>query len=370
MTLINFLSRVHFADGVLEIALSAELERNNLTRPVLVWEKELVSSGFSERVLDGLPFWCEPRFFEIPNRVNRQKNISSLQSLVDESDADVVIGFGSSYALSIANAYHPHSANKRSANKREHTRPIKHTFAIPGIDGVPTLSSTPGSGQGSRFSPIESGIQPSAVIIDVTLMGGESIERKASAVAKAIARCLSAQFSAGFNPPADGIALDGIKRIVQNMTTLITDDSLDMRRELMAASLNGTLAMPITFGLAHELRDLIKITQHSGIDDGALLRLLIIIEAELIERSLSERRSVELRSVLGVPKELQIYRWLMEILEILPLPASLEELGIEVERLDSVVRDVATSNASIVPSAALLLEKMTTLDLSSSKVVC
>ena len=59
MTLITYLSRVHFADGVLEVALSSELELNKRSRPLLVYEPDVVSNEFSERVIAGLPGCCK-----------------------------------------------------------------------------------------------------------------------------------------------------------------------------------------------------------------------------------------------------------------------------------------------------------------------
>ena len=39
MTLITYLTRVHFADGVLEEALHGEMERNAKRRPLIIAER-------------------------------------------------------------------------------------------------------------------------------------------------------------------------------------------------------------------------------------------------------------------------------------------------------------------------------------------
>jgi len=363
MTLINYLSRVHFSDGVLEVALTSELELYNLTRPVLVWEKEAVSAEFTQRVVDGLPFSCGVLFFEITSRSTQAEDTRKLQRLVKNSEADVVIAYGSSYALSLAGACV--STSSRLAANKNNSGIHRHTFAIPGIDGVPSLALP--RNPGARSGPIfyGSGVQPSAVIIDPTLIAGASIKSKASAVAKTIARCLSAQFSAGFNPPAEGIALDGFKRVARNLNEVVSEDSLEMRRELMAASLNATLAMPSKAGIAHELCDILLNHTGAPIDEGALVRLLIVVEAEILESSWTERRIKSVRTALEVPHEQPLRQWLISLLEELPLPGSFLELGVNVKQLHSAADEMAASNASIIPSASQLFDTMTGLELLS-----
>jgi len=359
MTLITYLSRVHFADGVLEVALSSELELNKLAKPLLVKEQHAVDIEFSERVEAGLPFGCEFESHEISIEHGRQQALANLQQCLSETRADVVIAYGSSLALSMADACCRQFTPDRTS-LRENKTVSPEFFAIPGVDGIPIMSMR--RNDAVRTSVQGAGIQPTAVIIDPTLIVGESVERTSSAIADTLARCLSAHFSDGFNPPAEGIALDGVKRILRNLNTLVAEDSLEMRRELMAASLNGTLAMQQETSIAHQLCNILLRNSPNLRSRGALMRLLILVEAELLERSWTQQRSGEVRAALGVPAETDLRAWLSSIMEILPLPNSLSKLGIKPPEISSAAEELASSRV-IVPSSGHLNEMLRGIEL-------
>ncbi len=350
MTLITYLSRVHFADGVLEVALSSELELNQLSRPLLVTEQSAVSNEFSERVVAGLPFWCKFSSYEIPVNLNLKLAISALRQHVREASADVVIAFGTSFTLSIADA----SCRALNTHSQEFNASVSadpKLFAIPGVDGVPTMSMS--RNDTTRKTRFGIGIQPTTVIIDPTLIMGESVERTSAAIADTLARCLSAHLSDGYNPPADGIALEGVNRILRNLDKLVSEDSLEMRRELMAASLNGTLAMQKETGISHDLCEILLRDSPRPVNKGALMRLLILVEVELLERSWTHKRYKEACNALGVPDGTSLRDWLSAIMEKLPLPDSLSKLGFDAHQIAGASEEFATSK-TIAPSAEQL----------------
>lgn len=356
MTLITYLSRIHFADGVLEVALSSELELNNFKRPLLVSEPHAVSAEFSDRVNAGLPFWCQSSSHQIKPKDSMQLAIESLTRKVNNAAVDVVVAFGSSLALCVADA-----CCRDSSSMAEKATTGLDFFAIPGVDGIPTMSM-PRKGS-VRTRPIGTGIQPSAVVIDPTLIVGESAERTASAVANTMARCLSAHFSNAYNPPADGIAVEGFKRIVRNLNKIAVEDSLEMRRELMAASLSATLAMQKDLGIANEICEIIVRTTERPVNEGALMRLLIVVEAQLMETHWTQERLDEVRATLGVPDDLSIQDWLSTLLNGLALPGTLAELGISGSVISQASRELATNRSALVGSAAGLCEMLNGVEL-------
>ena len=354
MTLITYISRVHFADGVLEVALSSELELYKLSRPLLVSEQNVVSKDFIERISSGIPFRCEQNAHLLNKNESVEQAISRLRDNIDKVEADVVVAFGSSLALRVADA----CCKSLSDTDDSH---VPELFVIPGVDGIPTMSM-PRSGA-ARTSLQEAGIQPAMVIIDPTLMLGESTERTASAAANALARCLSTHFSSAYNPPADGIAVEGFKRIARNISTIAQEDTLEMRRELMAASLNATLAMLKNPGIAQELCKIILQATRHPIDEGALMRLLIVIEAELMEAHWSRQREKEVRTTLGVPDGITLKNWLLSLLNRFALPRTLIELGLNEKTISDEARELADARAVLVPSAEVLIQMLKNVNL-------
>lgn len=371
MTLINYLSRVHFADGVLEVALGSELELNNLGHALLVSEPD-VNHDLAERVVSGVPFGVAVSKQLLAASESAERCVAKLALCVQEKKPDVLIAFGSSRVLYLADAcckqfgagpFEGCNAGSSSAGRAV----MPELIAIPGVDGVPTMSAR--SRQDDRRSGaryIDEGIQPTAVIFDPTIILGESVERTASAVATTLARCLSAHLSLGYNPPAEGIAVDGLRRIVRHLPALLTDDTLAMRRELMAASLNGTLALQKVAGIAQDICRVLVNSSSRPLDEGALLRLLIAIEVELMEQSLSEAHALEARSAIDIPLGASLTEWLIALLQKLPLPESFHAMGIDSAQLANAANEIVGRRVSLVPTAEQLCDMLTAVKLKSA----
>ena len=372
MTLINYLSRMHFADGVLEVALGADLELSHLKRPLLVSESSVVTAEFSERISSGLPYGCEPGNYLIHGALNREKNLSGLIARVREFQSDVLIAFGTSDAILLADSCCHHYASKANASPGSDgssTKPLQpKLFAVPGVDGLPALSNQLKEGVRRRTGLSSlSGVSAATVIIDPTLIMGESISRTASSAANTIARCLGAFLSHAYNPPADAIAIAGYKRIARQIPELVFTDSLEMRRELMAASLNATLSMEKEPGVAHSLCKILM-TCSSDIDEGSLMRLLIIAELELLEQQPQQNRIVELRKELEMPANKALTLCVAEVLGKLPLPGSLSELGIDNHMIKSATSEILSRKITWLPSERDLVGVLKKVDLRSSAI--
>ena len=371
MTLINYLSRVHFADGVLEVALGSELELNNLRHALLVSEAD-VSSDFTERVISGVPYGVDVSSQVISPSESTEHSLATLVSSVREKNPDVLIAFGSSRVLHLADACCGHFdavlAGKGSRANKDGTL-VPELIAIPGVDGVPMMSSRSRRRHqvpGRSHRSIGEGIQPTAVIFDPTTILGESVERTASAVATTLARCLSAHLSLGYNPPAEGIAVDGFRRIVRNLPALLTDDTLAMRRELMAASLNGTLALQKVSGMAQDICRVLVRSSSGPLDEGALLRLLIAIEVELMEQSLPDTHALEARTAFGIPIGPTLSEWIKPVLQKLPLPESFSAMGIKSDQLAQAASEFSGRRVGLVPTATQLFDMLATVELKNS----
>lgn len=359
MTLITYMSRVHLADGILEVALCSELELNKLLRPLLVFEQAAVSGEFTERVVSGLHHLCNPDFHEIPANQNLKTTGLALRKRLRDIQPDVVVAFGSSRALSAAEdscAQVNAAAYGSGANGFTNTKLI----VIPGVDGVPRISAQRNNRTHLHRPGIDS--QPTAIIIDPTLILGESVERTSSAIADTLARCLSVHFSECYNPPANGIALDGVNRIIRNLSALLEEDSLDMRRELMAAGLNATLATQGRGGIAHELGEILLRNSTHQINKGALMRLLILAEAQLLEQSWSDKRRREVRAALDIPSGTAIRDWLSAIMELLPLPDSLYQLGFNTSDISTATQEYS-AKLTFEHSAQFLEKLLLDIDL-------
>ena len=80
MALITYLTRVHFADGILEETLRSELERHRCRRLVIVAEKEMLEAGLVDRLYAGFPVCTKPAVFEVSPGVPVNSAVAELKT--------------------------------------------------------------------------------------------------------------------------------------------------------------------------------------------------------------------------------------------------------------------------------------------------
>jgi 4-hydroxybutyrate dehydrogenase len=100
MTLITFVTRVHFADRVLEDALAEEMARLGVQRPLVLVEAE--AGDEVERLWDALPSTAAPvRFLAAPGGA-ADAALRAAAALFAESGCDSILGLGGARTLDLA----------------------------------------------------------------------------------------------------------------------------------------------------------------------------------------------------------------------------------------------------------------------------
>ena len=347
MTLINYLSRVHFADGILEDALHSEMECNGYSRPLIICENRIVETEHFERLISGLPYRSKIARFEVATDQFEWTNNDDLNGKCISHEADVIVAFGCAHV--IADASRACTENRQTRLRHKATmRTVSRVgdpgfFAIPGIDGLPNFNSHL-EFQIHGASQFNGGFaKPDVIICDPTITLGEPPERTASSAVLAMVSCIEALVSDTFNPPADGIAMDGLLRTVQNLHQTLATESLEGRRELMAGALSGMLAQQKSTGIVQALIGTLAIETKHKVDDGAIARLLLPAVLELNASPQSSSRHDQIKSIFSVPPHIHLHDGLRTFLADLPLPLSLSELRLTKENIQNAIRSVNMS---------------------------
>lgn len=354
MTLITYFSRVHFADGVLEEALRSEIERNARKRPVIVAEEAETETEFSERLYASLPPRIRALHHPLPPGDTLAGGAAEITRRFLAHDADLLIAYGSRRALAIAReARHEIHRARIEAGPPEawSNAALPDLYVVPGVDGLPNPARPRHYPAGEMHLAPARSVSPSVIVCDPTLTLGVAPGRSAAAVVDAMSRCIEAYLSAAFNPPADGIALDGLRRAVENIYRLMAQETLDVRRELMAAGLNGRLAQQKASGRAEALSEALLTAAGLPLDPGALKRLLLpgVLRAG---RPPDRDKEATLCGILGVPAGRTLADGLDAFLAGLPLPRALSEMGLEQDHLDVAAQRAAETIEAIPPESA------------------
>lgn len=338
MTLINYLTRVHFADGVLEEALRSEMELHAKRRPLIIAEEADLNGTLFERFLSSFPIRVRAECFSsVPARAN-ETAASNIADLYRDNDCDLLIAYGSNRAMDLAKVArvaiaHDEPIVALSAEEGGTQRianNLPDLYAIPGVLGFAsaiteyTRVKLDRGGQVLLSSPR---LLPTVAICDPTLTLGASPADSACAAAGILARGVDAYLAPGYNPPADGLALDALRRVAENVHGVVFADDLNARREMMAGGLNSSLALQKGLCTVHAISNAVAAVADSPIDPSALGGVLIPELARTYVALGCKRTPAVCRS-LSLPDGESLGDGLGRIVSGLPLAQNLSELGV------------------------------------------
>src|SRR5690606_30695680 len=222
MALIQYLTHIQFDFGAVRL-LQAECDRVGIKRPMVVTDQGIRSAGLLDAAMLHLnEAGTVPVFDETPPNPN-EKAVRKAAAIFVKNECDGIIAIGGGSSIDLA---------KGVAVCATHEGPLK-TFAV--IEGglskitsaaapVIAVPTTAGTGSevgrgaililddGRKVGILSPFIVPKTAICDPELTMKLPAQLTAATGMDAIAHCLETFMSPLFNPPADGIALDGLNR--------------------------------------------------------------------------------------------------------------------------------------------------------------
>lgn len=360
MTLINYLTRVHFADGVVEEALHSELDHHAKRRPLVIAEADHLTGTAAERIFSSFPARMPVETFSSVTHQATEAAALSIARIYQEGGCDLLIAFGSNRAMDLAKvarvaiAYEEPVAELSSelGGEKRITNALPDLYSIPGILGFASAISDYTRvrlDDGSQVLLSSRHLIPDVTICDPTLTLGASQADTALAAAGILARGVDAFLAPVFNPPADAMALDSVRRTVENIDRAL-DDDLDGRREMMASGLNSSLALQKGLCIIHAIANAIASSANVPIDPSTLGSILIPHLARDYERRGASRLAA-LKQCLGVGEHDPLGDALDRIMDRFPLAATLAGIGVSELDLERVavlaVRDRAINNGPV-----------------------
>ena len=181
---------------------------------------------------------------------------------------------------------------------------------------------------------------PRAAICDPELTLGLPPRLTAATGMDAIAHCMETFMSAAFNPPADGIALDGLERGWAHIERATRDGSdREARFNLMSASMQGAMAFQKGLGCVHSL-------SHSlgGVDPrlhhGTLNAMFLptVVEFNAGAGSVQKERRLErMARVMGLHSGGDIAPAITDMNARLGLPAGLAAMGVQTTSFEKII---------------------------------
>lgn len=265
MALIQYLTQIQLESGAARL-LPQECERVGMQSPLVVTDAGVRAAGVLDQALQGFgPAAQALAVFDATPANPTEAAVHAAAALFRERGCDGLIAIGGGSSMDLA---------KGVAIAATHEGPLKTyatieggspriTAAVAPLIAVPTTAGTGSEVARGAIIIVDDGrklgfhsweLLPKAALCDPDLTLGLPPLLTAATGMDAIAHCMETFMSAAFNPPADGIALEGLRRGWAHIERATRDgQDREARLNMMSASMQGAMAFQKGLGCVHSL---------------------------------------------------------------------------------------------------------------------
>ncbi len=321
-----------------------------IKRPLLVTDKGLANLPITERALDILEAEGLGRgLFSDVDPNPSELNLAAGVDAYKEGGHDGVIAFGGGSGLDLG---------KMVAFHANQTRPIwdfedvgdwwtrADADVIAPIIAVPTTAGTGSEvGRASIITNSQTHVKkiifhpkvlPSVVICDPELTVGMPKFITAGTGLDAFAHCVEAYSSPHYHPMSQGIALEGMRLVINNLPRAYADGTdLEARAHMMSAAAMGATAFQKGLGAIHALSHPIGaiFNTHHGTTNAVCMPEVLKFNADVIR----DRFNLA-AGYLGIDGGFEGFQsFVQDFNDGFDIPRKLSEMGVTADKMDALV---------------------------------
>jgi alcohol dehydrogenase class IV len=349
MAQINYITQIQFEPGAVKL-LRQECQRVGITRPLIVTDAGIKAAGVLQKVLDildGLPLSV---FDQTPSNPT-ETAVRAAAALYAAGRCDGLIAVGGGSAIDCA---------KGVAILATHEGPLKTYATIEGgspkitervapLIAVPTTSGTGSEVARGAILIVDDrrklgfhswGLVPKTAICDPDLTLGLPPGLTAATGMDAIAHCMETFMAPAFNPPADGISLDGLERGWAHIERATRNgQDREARLNMMSASMQGAMAFQKGLGCVHSLSHSLGGVDprlHHGTLNAMFLPAVVRFNASA-DSMQKDRRLERMARVMGLASSNDIPEAIQAMNARLGLPTGLAAMGVTPDLFERVI---------------------------------
>ncbi len=349
MAQILYITNILIDFGVLS-QLQAECERVGIRRPLIVTDAGVKAAGLLDKATAALP-GLQPAVFDQTPSNPTEAAVRAAVAVYQSQGCDGLIALGGGSAIDCA---------KGVAIACTHEGPLKTYATIEGgspkiTDRVPPLIAVPTTaGTGSEVARgaiviVDDGrklgfhswhLVPKTALLDPELTLGLPPMLTAATGMDAIAHCMETFMAPPFNPPADGIGLDGLARGWAHIERATKNgQDRDARLNMMSASMQGAMAFQKGLGCVHSLSHSlggVNPRLHHGTLNAVFLPAVIRFNAEA-ESMKKDNRLQRMAHAMGLSSGGDVAEAVTDMNARLGLPTGLAAMGVTPDLFDKVI---------------------------------
>ncbi|MBT9485934.1 MAG: iron-containing alcohol dehydrogenase [Rubrivivax sp.] len=353
MSRILYITQIEIEHGAVR-QLPAECQRTGMQRPLVVTDAGVRAAGVLDQALFALGDLPHAVFDGTPSNPT-EAAVRAAVAVYHRERCDGLIAVGGGSSIDLA---------KGVAIAATHDGPLTHYATIEGgspriaervapLIAVPTTAGTGSEVARGAILIVDDGrklgfhswhLVPKAAILDPELTLGLPPMLTAATGMDAIAHCLETFMAPAVNPPADGIALDGLWRGWAHIERATRNgQDRDARWQMMSASAQGALAFQKGLGCVHSLSHSlggVNPRLHHGTLNAVFLPAVLKFNAgaESIQR---EHRLQRLAHAIGLPgcdsRGTELAEAVTAMNARLGLPTGLRAMGVTADLFERVI---------------------------------
>lgn len=350
MSQINYLTQIQIEFGAIKL-LKLECERIGIHRPLFVTDPGVKTAGLLQKALDAFGGTDHAIYSETPSNPN-EAAVTAATELYKRHNCDGLIAIGGGSSIDCA---------KGVAILATHDQPLTTYATIEGgslkitekaapLIAIPTTSGTGSEvargaiiiqNDGRKLGFHSWNLMPKAAICDPELTLGLPPSLTAATGMDAIAHCMETFMASPFNPPADGIALDGLARAWANIEKVTLNGSdREARLNMMSASMQGAMAFQKGLGCVHSLSHSlggVNPKLHHGTLNAIFLPTVVRFNSQA-ESVIKENKLNRMAQAMGLKSGSDIPEAIQEMNARLKLPKGISELGVERSTFEKIIQ--------------------------------
>ena len=349
MARILYLTQIDIDFGVIKL-LPQEARRVGMDKPLIVSDAGVRAAGVLDIALAALGDLPHVVFDQTPSNPT-EAAVHAAATLYREQACSGLIAVGGGSSIDLA---------KGVAIAATHDGPLAHYATIEGgspritdrvapLIAVPTTAGTGSEVARGAIVIVADGrklgfhswhLMPKAALLDPGLTLGLPPMLTAATGMDAIAHCIETFMAPSVNPPADGIALDGLARGWAHIVRATEDGSdRDARWAMMSASMQGAMAFQKGLGCVHSLSHSLGGVDprlHHGTLNAMFLPAVVAFNGEA-ESVRKDQRLQRMAQAMGLQSASDIPEAIREMNARLGLPTGLAAMGVRRDWFDRIV---------------------------------
>lgn len=349
MAYIYYLTHIQFEPGAIKL-LKQECDRVGITRPLIVTDQGVKAAGILDKALQQIAGLNPAVFDQTPSNPT-EASVRAAADLYKKNNCDglIAVGGGSSIdcAKGVAIAATHEGALSTYATIEGGSPRI--TERVAPLIAVPTTSGTGSEVARGAILIVDDhrklgfhswNLLPKAAICDPELTLGLPPMLTAATGMDAVAHCMETFMAPAFNPPADGIGLDGLTRAWAHIARATSNGSdLEARLNMMSASMQGAMAFQKGLGCVHSLSHSlggVNPRLHHGTLNAMFLPVVVKFNASAPSVK-NENRLERMAHAMGLSSGSDIPDAIKDMNARLGLPIGLKTMGVERDWYEKII---------------------------------